>query len=817
MFIKNLMTSTFGGKILIKSMVLALLMGLFANAAPVLAYYPSLNINSSGSDNVTISVNGAQPNSSIALSYTPSGSTLATTITNFGYTDYSGNYTTSASANSYGFSYGSQIYVSVAGQQSNTVNYSGGYNGGCTYNCGSPSGNTLTLSPSALNITTGQSAVVNIINYAYYGSGYLNNVYISSNSNSSVASASVSGGQITVYGITSGYTTVSVCQSGSTAGCSSLYVNVTGSNTGCSYYNNCGNNISLSKNSLSLTAGQSSTITIYNNNNYNSYNSFYISGNTNSSVASASVSSNNLYVYGLISGSTTINVCQTNNSSNCSSLYVTVTGSNGCNYGSCGGTLSFSQTSLTITLGQSSVVTAYNSNSGSLYVNSNSNASVASVSINGSSINIYGINTGSSIINICNNSTGQCGTIYVTVGNNGGNGNNISLSQTSVSMTPGQSTTLNIYGSGGFYVNANGNASVVTATISGSTLYLNSLGSGNSTISVCQNLGNSQCVSLYVTVSGGSTGNGAIWFSQNTANLNIGQSSTVTIYSNNYGGGYYISSNPNPGFVTANVVGNQLNLYGKATGYSTVTVCQSQGSGSSNCGSIYIGVNNSGNGNNGGVVVLSQNNLSLTQGQSGAINLNGNGGYYVSTNSNSSVASATLNNSVLNVYGGTAGSTTINICQTSYPTSCAALYVTVLGSGSIGGGVLGSNAYANGTLISENGTVYITYKNLKTPFANANAFIGLGFNFNNVISVGFNSLINSGYMVNSAYVQHPWGSWIKSGNTVYFVHQNGLIPVPDWNTFIGNGGPVNGVVNSNAWDFGLPMLPVMVYNDSRLQ
>jgi len=167
---------------------------------------------------------------------------------------------------------------------------------------------------------------------------------------------------------------------------------------------------------------------------------------------------------------------------------------------------------------------------------------------------------------------------------------------------------------------------------------------------------------------------------------------------------------------------------------------------------------------------------------------------------------------VLTVYGIANGSSTLQVCQNG-ASACASLYVTV-GSGS---SVLGASTYQNGQLIAEGQAVYIVYKNTKTAFASAYAFTGLGFSFNNVIQVGSSALINSGYTITIPFAAHPWGSWIRSGNTVYFVHESGLIPVPDWNTFLNNGGSANLIVNANAYDLRLPIMYNMSYGDSRLR
>jgi hypothetical protein len=229
--------------------------------------------------------------------------------------------------------------------------------------------------------------------------------------------------------------------------------------------------------------------------------------------------------------------------------------------------------------------------------------------------------------------------------------------------------------------------------------------------------------------------------------------------------------------------------------------------------------------------------LNLNFGQSTSVNIYGTsstgsgyygGSYYISSNSNSTVATASISGNMINLYGGQTGSTTIAVCQSGYSSACANLYVTVGGysyntggnlqyPGSTISNVLGANTYVSGQLIKEDGTVYIVYKGLKTGFASAYVFTTLGFKFSNVVDVGVSGLINSGYVISSVYASHPWGSWIKSGSTVYFVHESGLIPVSNYNTFISNGGQTAWLANANSADFRLPVLSVMVVGDSRLQ
>ena len=884
----------------------SLFIGIIAFATPALAYNPILNVYSSG-NSTTISISGGQTNATVVISYMPSGSNLQTTVS--GVTDYSGNFTTMVDA-----AVGSQISATVGGQQVYSGNNGYYNNNGCSYYGCNVGG--LTLSQTSLSLSVGQSASVTV-NYPVYG--YSNNFYISSNSSSYVASASVSGSQINVYGLASGSTTISVCSNSGSSVCASLYVTVSGGS--CSYYGCNVGGLTLSQTSLSLSVGQSASVTA-NYPVYNYSNSFYISSNSNSYVASASVSGSTINVYGLATGSTNISVCASG--SVCATLYVTVGGSGYNN----SGTITFSPSSVNLAAGQSSTVFVNAAYLGSsLYISSNSNSSVVSASISGSTMYLQAGSTGSSTITVCQNSS-ACGYLYVTVG--GGGSGSLSLSQTSLSLSSGQSSTVSIYNNGSsyssYYVSSNSNSNVASASISGSSLYVSALSSGSTSIVVCQSSYSSSCATLYVTVTGVLGANTNLWFSPGNPTLYVGQSLAVSINSSAYNtsnyynnSAYYISSNSNSGVVSASISGTVLNLYANQTGSSNIAVCSSAlsfcgtlyvtvggggsyyggslslsqtsislgqgqsmavsaynasaiyvssnsnsnvvsvnvsgnqatiygqssgsssivlcGTSSSQCATVYVSVNgNSYSGN----ITLSQYSLGLNVGQSATVNVSGNGGYgyYVAQNSNPGVVSASFNGSVINIYAIANGSSTLQICQNS-ANSCPSLTVTVGGGYSYnsgypynynnnGGGsglqypggqsgVLGATAYANGQLISEGSTVYIVYKNTKTAFASAAAFLGLGFKFGNVLAVGNSGLASSGYTVTTQYAQHPWGSWVKSGSTVYFVHESGLIPVPDWNTFLNNGGQSSFIVNANTYDFRLSMLSPMTSGDSRLQ
>lgn len=500
----------------------------------------------------------------------------------------------------------------------------------------------------------------------------------------------------------------------------------------------------------------------------------------------------------------------------------------GCTY-NCGnnGSLNLSQTSVTVSAGQSTTVQAYNNYGGSVYINSISNSNVVSASVSGSTITLQGINNGSANVNVCVNNNNQCAIIYVTV--NGYQGGTLSLSPSSLSMQVGQSTTVyvqNISGSS-VYVSNNTNTSVVSTSISGSSVVVAANNPGFTQLTVCAN-NYGQCATLPVTVTGYNYG--TISFSQNSINLTSNQSSNITIYSNgnnnNYNNNYTISSNSNSSVVSASITGNTLYLYAQGTwGTSTLTVCQT-GNGSS-CGTVTVTVNGYNGGNNNcstygsyncGTLTITTTSLpAMTLGQYYSYQLQASGGsspYYYSVTSGSLPAGMTLSTTG-QLYGtpqyGSTMNFTVRVTDSYGRSGTTSVYLN--GNGS----VLGSSTYNNGQLINENGTVYIVYKNTKTAFSSASVFRGLGFSFDRVVNTGYTSLGISGYTVTTASASHPWGAWVKNGSTVYFVHELGLIPVPDYNTFINNGGQDNLVVQANSWDFQRTILSTMTWGDARLR
>src|SRR3989344_1741495 len=235
-------------KNLITKGILAFLLLVLVLPTPAAFAEAYISINNTGGNSLSITVSGAPYGQSIDLIYTLPGSSLQTVVSNIG-AAYSGSWNGTLNLNEYGIINGSTVFVRVGTAQSNSI-IVGGYTGGCTYNCGSPYG--LSLSQTSVNLNVGQSQTVTAYNYG-------SSIYISSNSNPSVVSASVSGSQINLYGLMNGSSNVSVCASTGGYACASIYVTVTGSVAGTSTYN-----VSIRDNFYSpqtITIPQGSSIT----------------------------------------------------------------------------------------------------------------------------------------------------------------------------------------------------------------------------------------------------------------------------------------------------------------------------------------------------------------------------------------------------------------------------------------------------------------------------------------------------------------------------------------------------------------------------
>ncbi|TSC91748.1 MAG: hypothetical protein CEN90_212 [Parcubacteria group bacterium Licking1014_17] len=350
---------------------------------------------------------------------------------------------------------------------------------------------------------------------------------------------------------------------------------------------------------MTVNGDSNSSVTLYYQKNYYGQQSQYI-GMTDYNGYFSIVFSTSFY--GVIPGSQAYVMVNSQQSSS-----VTWPGTGG------SGSLSLSQTNLTLTIGQSSTITAYNSGA-SIYISGNTNPSVATSSISGSQISVYGSNYGSATITICLSSySSNCASIYVTVQyQSGGNmgGGQISFSQNNVSINIGGTASITISGGATPYNMFPDTLNIFDSVIGNNTITIIGKNTGSGSLRVCS-YNQSYCGTLYITVGSGSSYNNynynynnQLSFSQNNPSLTIGQSMNISIYGGS-GGSYYAAYNSNPGSMQVNLSGSNMTLTGMTNSATVVVICASTNS----CGALNVNIGGSGSYQSGWTFCAGENQM----------------------------------------------------------------------------------------------------------------------------------------------------------------------------------------------------------------
>jgi hypothetical protein len=606
----------------------------------------TLALNNTTGDAMQITITG-DAEKSIQLSFLPPGATAVTTIS-FGMTNSSGNFTTTISSGGYGIPSGSPAYATVNGAQSSTLlwpsytssltltqtsvqiavgqavtvngsnslilvsnsgssSFSASISGsqititgvaagsgtinlcssgaGCaiiTVTAGGQGQTQVSLSQNVVVLRSGQTQEIYILG-GPSGSGYL----VSSNSNPASVTSNISGQSnvLTLYGnTTAGTSVVSVCSRAAEANCAS--VNITNLNTSATV-------LSFSQSSLSLIPNQSQSVTVSGGTD----NNYYLSANSNSGVASVTISGNTvLVVGGNNSGSTVISVCSTTVNASCGNLYVTT---NAASSSASATTLAFSQNVVSVTAGKTSNVTVSGGDGTGYIISANSNPTIVTASISGSSnvITLLGGSTvGSAIITVCSaSSSGICASLYVTVKEAT---QPFSFSQNNISLIPGQTVSTAIVGGSdtNYTISTNSNPSAVSAssmsngkviTLTGGTI------AGNATITICSVADTNNCSALYATLSASAVASAPFSFDQNNIVLASGQTINVAIVGGT-DASYLVFTNSSSRTVAASPASDGKTIVltgGTISGTAIITVCSAANA--NNCSTLYATLNSS--------------------------------------------------------------------------------------------------------------------------------------------------------------------------------------------------------------------------------
>lgn len=114
----------------------------------------------------------------------------------------------------------------------------------------------------------------------------------------------------------------------------------------------------------------------------------------------------------------------------------------------------------------------------------------------------------------------------------------------------------------------------------------------------------------------------------------------------------------------------------------------------------------------------------------------------------------------------------------------------------------------NGSLINDKGTIYLITNGLRTGFASAQAFLGLGYSFNSA-QPGDTSFMVTLAPINSSEIAHPDGTLVRDGATIYLLKNNTRLGVPSIAVFYSWGLNMNEVVPANNYDRATPVSGVL--------
>jgi len=517
-----------------------LLVGAFLPSAAS-AMTPSLSLSNSGDgDSVQASIYG-DANSNVILYYTKTN--LGPQMVFLGKTNSSGSFTSNLSSATYSVQANSAVKVLVNNQSSNEINWPS-----------ASASSQLSFSKTGIVLPLNQSTVLTVANS---GSAPL---YLSNNSNPPVANVSISGNQVTIYGIQYGSSVVTVCAQAIALSCASTYVTV--QNTGAQ---------PLYFSQSNVTVSQSSPVAV---NMYGGNGAYILNNNSNPSLVTASVSGSVLNISTVgTSGFAALTVCSSDMSA-CSIVNVNVGLSSSVG-------LTFSQTNPSLSANQTLSIGISGPSNSTYSIISNSNSAVVSASLSGSNLNVSALSGGLSNIVVCS-SAGNCGSISVTV-TSISTGGPINLSQNNLWISVGQVYSITVSGGALPYsVFSNSAPNVASAVLSGNAISLSGLAPGSASISICSAGGG--CTNLSVLVNGSSNSSlTPTTFSTSSLSLYVGNSANVTVYGN---GLYFLSGNTAPTVASVSLNGNNLSVSAISVGSASISVCQNAGQ----CGIVVVNV-----------------------------------------------------------------------------------------------------------------------------------------------------------------------------------------------------------------------------------
>jgi len=260
----------------------------------------------------------------------------------------------------------------------------------------------------------------------------------------------------------------------------------------------------------------------------------------------------------------------------------------------------------------------------------------------------------------------------LTLSQNGG----LSTSSLAVLLTTGQTSSAITASANYINVLSNSNNQVanINLTYGSPTITIAAFSSGSDTAVICAAGSTTNCATITITVQ--NSGTQQLTFSPNNFSVYPGQNVQASVSGGS--GSYSISGNSNPTSVTASVSGSQVIVSATGTvGTSNITVCDNN----MNCGIINVNATTA----NSTAVTFSQTNPVVAVSQSTTVTIYGGSGngFYVSSNTNPSVAQINIDSNILTIKGITNGTSSVSVCAVSG--SCGSITVNVSSTVNSGG------------------------------------------------------------------------------------------------------------------------------------
>lgn len=497
--------------------------------------------------------------------------------------------------------------------------------GGGAGTVGIASGISLfTTAPSAVSIPVGGT-----VNYTVGGG---TPIYNARSSNPSVTTASISGNGtiLTVKGLISGVSQVSISDAVGASVTISVTVDTGGTTT-----------------ALFTTAPSAVTI------NPGSVGTYNVGGGTGPYTASSSKPS--VATAGISSSGTSLSII----ASTVGTAQISVFDSTGASViiavtvGSGTATALFTSAPSAVTLAVGLTASFTIGGGTPAYAVSSSNSAVAKVAINGSTFIISGIAAGTAQVAVLD-STGTSVTINVTVGSGGTTTALYTTAASAVTIGVGAVTTYDIGGGTAPYRATSSNTTVAAAGVSGTSLSINGVGAGAAQVLVFDATGAS--VTIAVTVGSGGATTTLFTTAPSAITIAIGGTESYVISG---GTAPYAASSSNSSVTTAGVTGTALSINGVSAGAAEVVVFDAVGA------SVTIAVTVGAGGTTTALYTTAASTVTIAMGVTETYAVGGGTAPYVVASSNTGVATVAISGTALTITGVAGGAAQISVFDTT--------------------------------------------------------------------------------------------------------------------------------------------------------